>query len=240
MLPLDVQQSQSPGPLEKLKTLILLGPNCLVAASALSGPHLTLWRSFALVAELKIIRCNNLVHWPTDQLRCLDRLHSLTIKECDNLEGNRSSSDETLPLSLVNFSILNCGSMVALPSNLGDLAKLRFLFVADCSDLKALPAEMDGLTSLERLTIYKCPGMEEFAHGLLQRLPDLKFLYLNGCPELVRRCRQGGEYFHLVSSIPQKDIRAAEPESESSTKKFVRRLLPSCVNTKSDAESDNN
>jgi len=192
------------------------------------------------VEELKIIRCSNLVHWPTDQLRCLYRLRSLIIKNCDNLEGNSSSSEETLPLSLDRFSISDCGSVVALPSNLGDLAKLRFLHVCGCSDLKALHGEMDGLTSLKKLSIYKCPGIEEFPHGFLQRLPDLDFLKLDGCPELERRCRQGGEYFHLVSSIPRIYIGAAAPESESSRKKFLRRLLPSCANTKTDAESDNN
>jgi len=237
MLPLDVQQSQSPRPLG-FATLRLQGPNYLVATSDLSGPHLTLWRCFALVQKLDIIRCTNLVHWPTDQLRCLDRLRSLTITNCDNLEGNSSSSEETLPLSLDKFLIVNCRSVVALPSNLGDLAKLRSLRVYGCTDLKALPNEMDGLASLEELLICRCPGIEEFPHGLLQRLPDLDYLGLDGCPELVRQFRQGGEYFHLVSSIPRKDIGAAPPEF--SRKKFPTRLLPSCANTKSDAESDNN
>jgi len=156
------------------------------------------------------------------------------------LEGNSSSSEVALPLSLEELEIRYCRSMVALPSNLGDLAKLRTLRLCDCSDLKALPDDMDGLTSLEWLYISDCPGIEEFPHGLLQRLPDLDFLKLDGCPELVRRFRQGGEYFHLVSSIPHKFFGAEAPESESSRKKFLRRLLPSCANTKSDAEADNN
>ncbi|KAM0828235.1 hypothetical protein ACQ4PT_067679 [Festuca glaucescens] len=240
MLPLDVQQSRSPVPLEEFKKLILQGPNCLVAASDLSGPHLTLWRCFALVEELDLIRCNNLVHWPTDQLRGLDRLRYLCINSCDNLEGNSSSSRETLPLSLDKMWITNCRSVVALPSKIGDLTKLRILNMNGCSDLKALPDEMDGLTSLEQLWIYRCPGIEEFPHGLLQRLSYLKDLTLKGCPELERRCRQGGEYFHLVSSIPYTCITEAAPESEFSRKKFLRRLLPPCANTKSDAGSDNN
>uniref|UniRef100_A0ACD5TL25 Uncharacterized protein n=4 Tax=Avena sativa TaxID=4498 RepID=A0ACD5TL25_AVESA len=87
MLPLDVQQSQSPRPLEKLEKLILKGPNCMVAAADLSGPHLTLWRCFALVEELEIIKYNDLIHWPTDQLRCLDRLRSSGYQKLCELGG---------------------------------------------------------------------------------------------------------------------------------------------------------
>lgn len=40
-----------------------------------------------------------------------------------------------------------------------------------------LPDGMDDVTSLERLKIWKCPGIEGFQHGLLQRLPAPKSLY---------------------------------------------------------------
>lgn len=94
---------------------------------------------------------------------------------------------------------------------------------------------MDGLTSLEQLMIEECPGIEEFPEGLLQRL---KYLYRVLCPDLEKRYRQGGEYFHLLSSIPEisiADDKATEIEivkgTESGMKKLVRRLLPSSVNS---------
>jgi hypothetical protein len=132
-----------------------------------------------------------------------------------------------LPALLEKMDIRRCVSLVALPSNLGDLAKLRRLWLDGCSELKALPDGMDGLTSLEELMIEDCPGINKFPQGLLQRLPALKFLIIYGCPDLQRRCREGGEYFDLVFSIPDKRIpQPDEPETKKSTKS---RLLPWCV-----------
>ncbi|CAO2183912.1 unnamed protein product, partial [Urochloa humidicola] len=62
----------------------------------------------------------------------------------------------------------------------------------------------------------------EFPLGLLQRLPALKRLGIVGCPDLQRRCREGGEYFDLVASIPDKDV-------EAPAKPLPRKwFLPSC------------
>lgn len=132
-------------------------------------------------------------------------LSILWIKNCDNLEWNTSScEEEILPLSLEMLWIEDCQSVVALPPNLGNLAKLRSLNVISCSSLKALPDGMYGLTSLRDLGIHDCPAVEKFPHGLLERLPTLEYLSIIASPELERRCREGGEYFHLLSSVPIK------------------------------------
>uniref|UniRef100_A0A8R7RE56 Disease resistance protein RGA3 n=2 Tax=Triticum urartu TaxID=4572 RepID=A0A8R7RE56_TRIUA len=207
MLSIDAQQSQSQRPLEKLTYLYLEGFNSLVRSSELSRSQLTVWKCFSFVEELRIYSCFNLVRWPSEELRCLVRLRFLDITSCDSLEGSTSSSEEeTLPLSLEEFLIEYCGRMVALPSNIGKLAKLRRLYVNWCSRLKALPDGMCGLTSLRTLTIGAC-AVEEFPHGLLERLPALEYLSIDSCPELERRCIEGGEYFHLLSSVPSKWIR---------------------------------
>ncbi|CAO2179845.1 unnamed protein product [Urochloa humidicola] len=164
---------------------------------------------------------------------------------CDKLEAKGSSSAEFLPLpqlewfgirdcdslleipklpaSLGEMRILNCHRLVALPSNLGDLAKLRYLELSDSPELKVLPDGMDGLTSLEQLGIASCPGIEEFPQGLLQRIPALKLFHIRGCPDLQRRCREGGEYFDLVSPIPVTKI---PPPYEPEANKPAKRLLP--------------
>ncbi|KAE8772301.1 hypothetical protein D1007_55729 [Hordeum vulgare] len=136
MLPLDAQQSQSQRPLEKLVSLTLDGPNSLIRSFGLSESQLMVWKCFRFVRNLKIYGCSNLVRWPTEELRCMDRLRVLCVRNCDNLEGNTSSSEEeTLPLCLEDLTIDNCRSVVALPSNLGYLAKLRRLWVEDCRSL---------------------------------------------------------------------------------------------------------
>jgi hypothetical protein len=129
-----------------------------------------------------------------------------------------------LPASLEEMKISYGISLVALPSNLGNLAKLRMLGMWGCDGLRELPDGMDGLTSLERLSISGCPGIEKFPQGLLRRLSALKYLCIHGCPGLQRCCRNGGDYFDLVSSIPDQFI----PATESKKNKFVKKLLPIC------------
>nr|CAB3483652.1 unnamed protein product [Digitaria exilis] len=95
-----------------------------------------------------------------------------------------------------------------------------------CYDLKALPDGLDGLTSLERLDIRSCQGITKFPQDLLlQRIPALKSLRIDYCPDLQRRCREGGEYFDLVSPIPEKDIL---PAPEPKTNKSAKRFFTSC------------
>uniref|UniRef100_K3YFZ1 Uncharacterized protein n=1 Tax=Setaria italica TaxID=4555 RepID=K3YFZ1_SETIT len=136
--------------------------------------------------------------------RPLDTLRYLT------LEGDDAF------ITIFNKSKLQLG-LGALHIN---LTKLRRLSVWSCNALKALPDGMDGLTSLEELVIDGCPGIEKFPQGLLHRLPALKYLQIGGCPDLQRRCREGGEYFDLIASIPDKVIEApAQPR---------KWFLPSC------------
>ena len=151
----------------------------------------------------------------------LPLLKELNIESCDRL-----LEIPQLPPSLETLRIDECQRLVALPSNLRNLAKLRDVTVWNCSSLKALPDGMGGLTSLEELMIGGCPRIEEFPQGLLQRLPSLKYLEIWGCPGLLRLCREGGEYFDLVSSIPKTDIEVAEELNQKQRK--LERFLPFC------------
>jgi hypothetical protein len=107
---------------------------------------------------------------------------------------------------------------------------------------KELPGGIDGFTSLEKLYLERCRCLEELPQGLLQRLPALESLTILMCPKLAGRCREGGDYFSFVSSIPCRNIE--EPEryqheerGSNMKKKLIRRLLPSCANSKSAADS---
>ncbi|KAE8813036.1 hypothetical protein D1007_09799 [Hordeum vulgare] len=190
MLPLDAQQSQSQRPLEKLESLILKRPNSLIRSSGSSGSQLIVWKCFRFVIDLKIDGCSNLVRWPTEELRCMDRLSDLCITDCDYLEGNTSSYEEdTLPLSLEYLTIDNCRSVVALPWNLGNLAKLRRLWVEDCMSLKALPDGMCGLTSLRELWIHGCSGDNVMNRWYLQLQMGISKILHNKMVDPPSSCR---------------------------------------------------
>jgi len=245
VMPVNDHQNQSQRrPLDSLRSLCARNDNGFISVFNSSKLQLGLRDCLAFVERLDLWSCNNIVRWPVEEFRCLVRLRSLVIGSCTKLEGKGSSSEEILPLpplerlnicdchslleipklsdSLGELDITSCRSLVALPSNLGDLAKLRHLNLQACRQLKALPEGMDGITSLEQLVINSCPGIDKFPQGLLQRLPTIKSLYIRDCPDLQRRCREGGEYFDCVCPIPYKDIPAAtEPQ-----KKW--RFLPLC------------
>ncbi|KAK3122320.1 hypothetical protein QOZ80_8BG0668020 [Eleusine coracana subsp. coracana] len=220
VMPLEEQQGHIK--LDTLRKLKVSGDDSFLALFDLKFRD-----CFAFVVELKISSCLNIVRWPVEELRCLPALRSLSIESCHNLVGDRSSSEEIFLLpqlkylriyssdslqdfpevatSLEEVFILHCEKLVAL-SGLVNLVKLRKLSIIECRGLKVLPAGMEGLTSLEDLEIHDCPGIEKFPHGLLQRLTTLTRLEIEDCPNLQRRCKQGGEYFDLISSIPNLQI----------------------------------
>uniref|UniRef100_A0A0E0LXJ5 Uncharacterized protein n=1 Tax=Oryza punctata TaxID=4537 RepID=A0A0E0LXJ5_ORYPU len=253
-IPTTLQVETNQGQLENLRSLSLF--NCFTVASGSSEMRLGLWKCFAFVEVLHIHLCLNLVCWPTEELTSLIHLRHLYIEHCHKLEGKGSSSEEKimslshleklhiqqcynlleipmLPASLEDLRLESCERLVALPSNLGNLAMLRHLYLMYCYVLKEFPDGMDGLISLEILEIQGCAGIEEFPQGLLQRLPTIKELSIQGCPGLEKRCREGGEYFDLVSSvqricIPEATTEMKESRSKSNLKKLVKWLIPSC------------
>lgn len=174
--------------------------------------------------------CCNIVRWPADELGYLHHLRSLHVWRFEKLE--RMSSGELLSLPLLEkLDINGCDSLleivefptwleqvhigncrkVVLPSTLGNLAKLRVLSLSSCGGIQVLPDGMDALTSLEELWLSSCQRIEEFPRGLCQRIPHLKQLTIHDCGDLQRRCREGGEYFDLFSSIPRKFIQESPP-----------------------------
>ncbi|KAM3207806.1 hypothetical protein ACQJBY_062837 [Aegilops geniculata] len=145
---------------------------------------------FPVLEKLEISRCPKLASFPLSSPVLEDlKLAGHYLEEC-------VWDIPRLPTSLEILWIQSFRGLEELPSNLGDMAKLSYLLVHNCRSLKGLPDGMDGLTSLRILHITHCPEIEEFPNGLLQRLPSLEQLTIEGCPVLERRCREGGEYFH--------------------------------------------
>uniref|UniRef100_J3MQU7 Uncharacterized protein n=1 Tax=Oryza brachyantha TaxID=4533 RepID=J3MQU7_ORYBR len=301
MPPLEEQQNQGQNPPTTIRTLRIQSNDGFISMLNPSKQQVELQGWFAFVEELFIGFCNCFVCWPMEELRCMPCLRSLYILGCHTLEGKKGCSSEEifplprleklgidyceglveipmLPPSLEAIYIDGCKSLMALPSNLGDLAKLtdlrihrcdalkvlpdhgmdgfafleqleinecagiemlppglfqrlpalKYLFLWHCPRLKTLPDWMDTMHSLVSLNIHWCPMIEKFPRGIEQRLPSLKYLRIyHGCPDLQKRCRPGGEYYDLISSIPDKKISAPEPNRK--IKMFVKKhFLLSC------------
>ncbi|WVZ91844.1 hypothetical protein U9M48_037966 [Paspalum notatum var. saurae] len=224
---LEGQQGQIQTPLENLRTMEVVGEDAFISLFDLPKLRLGLGDGLACLEVLEIRSCCKIVRWPVEELRYLRRLRSLSISGFEKLERISSEDMLSLPLletldirfcdslreiqelpaSLERVEITTCERLVALPSNLGNLARLRVLRLSKCGGMETLPDGMDGLTSLEELMIWGCSRIVELPPGLLLRLPHLKRLLLFGSSDGLKRCcREGGEYFDLLSSIPFKNI----------------------------------
>ncbi|XP_006660345.1 putative disease resistance protein RGA1 [Oryza brachyantha] len=241
------EEKQTMPPLESIRQLWLSYSNCFFSRNS-SNWLFGFGDCFAFLEELVIVSCDDLVHWPVKELRGLNSLRHVEFSYCKNLIGSPSSSEESLfplgletlhlnfcknlseipklPASLEILGINECTSLVSLPTNLGDLAKLRYLKLFSCVSLRKLPETMDGLIALQELYVQQCPGVETLPLSLLQRLPHLRKLMTLGSHKLDRRCRRGGEYWEFVSKIPclNRDF----IEAKSNDKGFAKRLVPCC------------
>ncbi|KAJ1695032.1 hypothetical protein LUZ63_011730 [Rhynchospora breviuscula] len=131
--------------------------------------------SLPYLKSLKILGCPELVEIPI----CSKSLVDLEIRDCPKL------SREGL-------------------AHLTNLSEIKIIKLGELTNLIAWPDNMEHLPSLEKLEISYCPRIESFPEGLQQRFPSLQYLEICGCPALERRCRVGGDYWHLVSPIPEK------------------------------------
>uniref|UniRef100_A0A9I9DU25 NB-ARC domain-containing protein n=1 Tax=Cucumis melo TaxID=3656 RepID=A0A9I9DU25_CUCME len=78
---------------------------------------------------------------------------------------------------------------------------LRWLEIIKCPNLTSLPTWINRIISLETLRIISCPNLKSLPAeiGELQYLLELQ---IKDCPELEERCKQGGEDWPKISSIP--------------------------------------
>ncbi|XP_039137584.1 putative disease resistance protein RGA3 [Dioscorea cayenensis subsp. rotundata] len=149
--------------------------------------------------KLCIADCNQLSL--TFVLRNLSSLRYLNVSYCNALREL-----PICPKSLQSLIIDNCPGIKCLSPEMGHLTSLFYLWLSECPKLVSLSDGMQGLTSLESLHIQDCPMLKSFPEGLQQLLPSIKSLTLQGCPELERLCKLGGDYYNLLSPISYKQI----------------------------------
>ncbi|KAM0953979.1 putative virus X resistance protein-like, coiled-coil [Dioscorea sansibarensis] len=210
--------------LESLRSLTIDINHC----SQLSLP--LVFQNLTSLRDLWVWSLENLVSWP-DEMQGLQSLKDLTIASCKNFTGVSSQGACGPPLlkrlrvfdcdalrelpmclkSLQFLSIYGCPSMKSLWPEMGHLTSLSSLWLYNCPNLASLSDGMQGLTSLQDLCIIGCPALKTFPRGLQRLLPTLKQLRIEGCPELERLCKPGGDYYNLLSTIPIKQI-GGQPE----------------------------
>jgi NB-ARC domain/Leucine Rich Repeat len=233
-----------------LRYLTIVASNCFLSCGY--GPGWTelgtlgFWKQFAALEYLNIKSCKSLVYWPQDELRNLKCLRALYFSKCEKFTGSLSmpvSSSPILIPQLKTLSVENCPELVQIPSCsilletlwiencpklfygegvLASLTELQHLLLSDCGNLRAWPDNMGHLPSLKHLSISNCTVIESFSESLQQCVPSLQYLSIYKCPALERRCRRGGDYCHLVLSIPELYIHEEITKSQS----ILGRLLP--------------
>ncbi|KAJ4806707.1 NBS-LRR-like resistance protein [Rhynchospora pubera] len=209
--------------LECLKQLIICSCSNLTGALIVqqqasplgdsSSLTVTLPQSLPHLEYLGIYNCPELVQIP---VVCSKPLKDLNITECPKLNIEEMLAHViTNPTELEKLTIDGSTHWRVWPDKMEHLPSLESLEIEKCPGIESFPLRLH-LPSLERLKIAKCPGIESFPLRLQQRLPSLQYLRIVHCPALERRCRSGGDYYHLVSPIPDKYIFGTkEPKGKS-------------------------
>ncbi|KAK9933151.1 hypothetical protein M0R45_020356 [Rubus argutus] len=82
------------------------------------------------------------------------------------------------------------------------LACLTELEIENFGGLESLPEWLGNLESLEQLRIYRCKNLKYLPTlEVMQRLTNLKELYIARCPLLEERCISNGPEWHKISHI---------------------------------------
>ncbi|KAJ3708525.1 hypothetical protein LUZ61_012230 [Rhynchospora tenuis] len=217
-----------------LRKLIIREGNYLFSYRPTKVLALEFWKCFVALETLNIFSSDALVFWPVEEFRSLKCLKFLDVRSCRNFTGSlqvsslpTSCTEGSLP-RLESLYIRDCQELVEVlvcskslkfvgiiecPKisqeglvELTNLTELRSLKLSSCTKWRAWPENMEHLPSLQHLWILNCPGIESFPEGVQRRLPSLQNLWIRNCPALERRCTSGGDYWHLVSPIPDKNI----------------------------------
>ncbi|XP_065630951.1 disease resistance protein At4g27190-like [Quercus suber] len=129
---------------------------------------------------LKVLKLHDII-LSSQSLELLTNLRTLFLKDCD-FSDDLSSLGKLKRLETLSFC--RCG-MVALPSELGEMASLKMLNLTNCDKLKQIPSNVIGrLSQLEELII-----KESFKNwdveGTTSEISNANLSELNSLPRLV-------------------------------------------------------
>ncbi|XP_078168104.1 putative disease resistance protein RGA3 [Carex rostrata] len=193
-------------PEEELGNLIYLQKisisSCWNFIGSLSEPLVEMSTRQVLLPKLKDISinyCPDVVEVP----KLPRSLEILCMRGCVKLE---SLPEWLCSLVGLKMLIIHSCNLNSLPSSIGCLIALEYLWIYDCFNLESLPEGMQGLESLKTLRFTYCPKIRILPEGLLHRLRSLDWLEICRCPLLQRDFQKHGKYWHLISEIPDLEI----------------------------------
>ncbi|XP_058209372.1 disease resistance protein RGA2-like [Rhododendron vialii] len=164
--------------------------------------------------ELDLKNCNSRWErcWGEGQF-CLTSLRKLDIgyfsEQLDyfpwpEVEIAKAQNPQHYPfMFLESLEIWGWRKLKFLPDHLQHLTSLRKLRICGFDGLKALPEWLGNFSSLQSLTLQWCSKLKSLPSlGKFRLLKNLKSLTIFGCPLLKERCKEGGEEYCKIASIP--------------------------------------
>ncbi|XVF37525.1 hypothetical protein REPUB_Repub20aG0016200 [Reevesia pubescens] len=159
---------------------------------------------------LNITICPNLVTFPKECLGCFSSLKVLTIGGFSEKLNQFPdlSSIRHLHASLDCLLLLGWKRLRSLPLQLWLLTSLKRLEIWSFG-VSFLPNWLGRLSSLQSLKIHQCENLLYLpSREAIQRLTQLKRLFIHNCPKLSERCaKEMGPEWSKISHIPEVIIR---------------------------------
>ncbi|CAL9241988.1 unnamed protein product [Arabidopsis halleri] len=142
-----------------------------------------LWEGNEPIRNLKwmdLSSCVNLKELP--DFSTATNLQELRLIDCLSLVELPSSIGNVT--NLLELNLIGCSSLVKLPSSIGNLTNLNKLYLNRCSSLVKLPSSIGNVTSLKELNLSGCSSLLEIPSSI-GNTTNLKKLYADGCSSLV-------------------------------------------------------
>ncbi|KAJ4768248.1 NBS-LRR-like resistance protein [Rhynchospora pubera] len=138
------------------------------------------------LTSLSIDNIPELEHITEGQLRGLSGLKMLKIDACDMLKSIEINGGAQYLPSLKKLEIFCCAkfrfdSDQVLPH------QIKELYLKDLKSLDELPSGLNQLGHLRTLEICDVPKLQS-----VPKISSLRLLFIKGCPELERKCKNGG------------------------------------------------
>ncbi|GLT33374.1 hypothetical protein SLA2020_079700 [Shorea laevis] len=169
--------------------------------------------NLASLQQLFISDCGNLKHlFPLQALRSL---HSLSIGpfSLESEEFPTLSCTHHLHASLKFLGLQGWDKVKFLPDQLQHFTALQKLCLENFNRVEVLPDWLGNLSSLRQLHITNCGNLRSMPSvEAMQRLTNLGYLEIVGCPKLKERCtKYSGAEWSKISHILQVNIDGQEP-----------------------------